>query len=271
MGVASDSNNATATGTIVDDDMATAKERQNRVNEEVLPKVTQAIAVSTLSAITGRIDSVVSGTMPGEVNLTSVSSLYHTLKSNEQALNDGTFNLAQVPGGSSFLWRSIPAKVVDTTVDQLGGSGGVGQRRHRKLSGDEDSGVEWDGNVFSFHLGMDVPIPKRPDLLAGFSVSRSLGSFDYIDRSDPVEVEGSYRSSMTGIHPYVNWSLPQGRVNLWATAGYGWGEIEIDDDIGGVTSSDTTMQATPPCRWGLWAPASGCSRPTSGLKTAQPC
>ena len=243
LGVALDPNNATATGTIVDDDMAAAEARQNRVNEEVLPKVTQAIAASTLSAITGRIDSVVSGTTPGGVNLTSVSSLYHTLKSNEQALNDGTFNLAQVLGGSSFTLAVNPGEAGGhNSGPAVGGPAVWGSGDYRKLSGDEDSGVEWDGNVFSFHLGMDAPIPGRTDLLAGLSVSRSLGSFDYIDRTDPVEVEGSYRSSMTGVHPYVNWSLPQEGVNLWATAGYGWGEIEIDDDIGGLTSSDTTMQ-----------------------------
>ena len=108
--------------------------------------------------------------------------------------------MAQALGGSSF---ALPLNAAED-----GGTGGVGglavwgSGDYRKLSGAEDSTVEWDGDIFSFHLGADVRV--RPDLLAGLSVSRSLGSFDYTDRTDPVAVGGRYGSRMTSVHPYVN-------------------------------------------------------------------
>ncbi len=224
--------------TIVDDVEAAVAARRNRVNEEVLPQVAQALAASTLSAITGRIDSVVSGAAPGGLNLAGQSSLHHVLKSNERALEDGTLSLAQVLGGSSF---ALPLNAAaDGNSGGLGGLTVWGNGDYRKLSGAEDGTVDWDGDIFSFHLGADMRV--RPDLLAGLSVSRSLGSFDYTDRTDPMVVEGSYESRMTSVHPYVNWSSPEG-LDLWATVGYGRGEIEIADDVGGSDSSDTTLKA----------------------------
>ena len=221
---------------------AAVRERRDRVNEEVLPKFTQAIATSTLSAITGRIDSAVSGAASGGLNLADASSLYHTLKANQQLLEDGSFNLAQVLGGSSFTVAldSAEAGGIDSRRQGLGGLALWGSGDYNRLSSNEDSNVDWDGDIFSFHVGVDTSI--QPDLLAGLSLSRSSGSFDYTDRSNAgLVVGGTYESRMTGLHPYLNWSLPQG-VNLWATAGYGWGEIDINDDVGGTASSDTTMR-----------------------------
>ena len=114
-----------------------------------------------------------------------------------------------------------------------------GSGDYRKLSGAEDGTVDWDGDIVSFHLGADMRV--RPDLLAGLALSRSRGSFDYTDRTDLVVVGGSYESRMTSVHPYVNWTSPEG-LGLWATVGYGQGEIEILDDVGGRESSDTNMK-----------------------------
>ncbi len=230
----------TVTGTeltIVDDAEAAAETRLNRVNEEVLPRMAQAMAASTLSAVTGRIDAAVSSAAPAGLNLAGRSSLYHALKSNQRALEDGTLSLTQVLGGSSF---ALPLNAAEN-----GGTGGLGglavwgSGDYRKLSGAEDSTVDWDGDIFSVHLGADMRV--RPDLLAGLALSRSRGSFDYTDRTDAIVVGGSYESRMTSVHPYVNWASPEG-LGLWATVGYGQGEIEILDDVGGRESSDTNMK-----------------------------
>ena len=241
-GVTLDTTAASSTGTIVDDAEDAAAARQNRVNEEVLPRMAQAMAASTLSAVTGRIDAAVSGAAPAGLNLAGRSSLYHALKSNARALEDGTLNLTQVLGGSSF---ALPLSAAEDGGADGGGEGSLrglavwGRGDYRKLSGAEDGTVEWDGDIVSFHLGADMRV--RPDLLAGLALSRSRGSFDYTDRTDLVVVGGSYESRMTSVHPYVNWSSPEG-LGLWATVGYGEGEIEILDDVGGRESSDTNMK-----------------------------
>ena len=46
---------------------------------------------------------------------------------------------------------------------------------------------------------------------------------------------------MTSVHPYLGWSSPQG-LGLWATADYGRGRIEIDDQQAGRRDSDTTLK-----------------------------
>ena len=112
-----------------------------------------------------------------------------------------------------------------------------GSADYRDLSGDADGALDWDGHVFSLHLGADIR--PRHDLVVGAALSRSLGSFDYTD-STGAAVDGRYRSRMTGLHPYVGWFSPA--MGLWATAGYGRGEIEIDDDDTGRQSSDADLK-----------------------------
>ena len=103
-----------------------------------------------------------------------------------------------------------------------------GHADYNDLSGDADGALDWDGHVFSLHLGVDIR--PRHDLVVGAALSRSLGSFDYADRP-PAAADGRYRSRMTGLHPYAGWFSPN--MTLWATAGYGRGEVEIDDDEAG--------------------------------------
>ena len=243
-----------ATIRLIDDEMAAVASRRNRVNEEIAPQAAQSIASSTLSAITGRIDAAVSGAVSGgSLNLAGRTSLYRALKSNERALEDGTLSLAEVLGGSSFVLPLTPAGAAgaagpDGTAG--GKAGGKNSRSgldslalwgsgdYRKLSQDGDGTVDWDGDIFSFHLGADMRV--RPDLLAGLAVSRSLGSFDYTDRTDPVAEDGRYKTWMTGVHAYVHGSLSDD-LGLWATVGYGLGEIEIDDEANAKASSDTAM------------------------------
>ena len=211
--------------------------RINRVNEEILPHVAQAIAASTLSAITGRMDAAVSGIPAGAFNLAGDSQLFHVLQSSGQALEDGTLDFAELLGSSSFV---LPLNAAED--GGVGGMGGLvvwGSGDYRELSGGEDSAVDWDGDLLNFHLGADMWI--RPDLLAGLSVSRSRGSFNFTDRTDLLVVDGRYESRMTSVYPYVSWSRPEG-LSLWATVGYGEGDIEIDEDGVETQSSDTEMR-----------------------------
>ena len=211
--------------------------RIERVTETVVPEVTRAMTASTLGAVTGRIEAVASGAVPtGVVNLGGSSSLYHALRSNGQALEDGTLDLARVLGGSSFALSLNAAE-----GGKAGGAGDIGvwgSGDYRNLSGGDASAVEWDGDLWSAHLGADARL--RENLLAGLSVSFSQGSFDYTDRTTGTAAGGALESRMTSLNPYVSWSAREG-LNLWATLGYGWGEIEIDDDAAAPVSSDLTQ------------------------------
>ncbi len=221
-------------GTILDDIEAAAMARHERVNQEALPRVTQAMVASTLSAITGRIDAAISGAPPTTTtNLMDLSDLDRLLRSSGQALGNGTMTLERFLHGSSFVLplggtENRPGLAVWGSVD------------YRELSGDEDSGVDWKGDVLNFHLGADTRL--RPDLLVGFSVSRSFGSFDYTDRTNPLTISGDYETQMTSVHPYVNWSVREG-LEVWTMVGYGRGEVEIKEEGMETRLSDTEMKA----------------------------
>ena len=90
-----------------------------------------------------------------------------------------------------------------------------------------ESAFAWDGTVLTGQLGIDACL--RDDLLTGLALSRSIGEFDYTDATGPAPVSGDYESRMTSVHPYLGWFSTQG-LGLWATVGYGRGEIAIDDE-----------------------------------------
>ena len=209
--------------------------RLERISEMVVPEVTRAIAASTLSAVTGRIEAVASGAVP-TVNIAGQSTLHQALTANARALEEGMLDLQRVLAGSSFALSLNAAE-----GDKAGGVGDIGvwgSGDYRNLSGGDASAVEWDGEVWSGHLGADARL--RENLLAGLSASFSQGSFDYTDRTTGTAADGALESRMTSLNPYVSWSVRED-LDLWATLGYGWGEIEIDDDAAAPVSSDLTQ------------------------------
>ena len=92
--------------------------------------------------------------------------------------------------------------------------------------------------VWSARVGADAQFVEG--LLTGLSVSWVSGAFDYEDGTAGDAMSGSYGSWLISLHPYVGWSTPD--FGLWATGGYGWGGVEIDDDkVADPQSSDLTQ------------------------------
>ena len=123
-----------------------------------------------------------------------------------------------------------------------GGSGSTGNLTlwasgdYRNLSGGNRQTLDYEGDVRSAHLGVDTRLSAN--LLAGMSVARAQGTVDY---TDPDAATGEVTTSLTSIHPYVGWQTP-GDLSLWATAGHGWGEVEVDDDSADAQASDLTQR-----------------------------
>ena len=229
----------TVTGTevTIEDDVTGATQARTAVNRGVLLRVTQAMAASTVTAVTGRIDAVTSGV--GQVpsyNLASQQTLAGVMQTVSDGLRDGTLTVERLLGGSSFV---LPLHATnDGQQTGLGSLAIWGRGDYRNLGGGDD--IDWDGEILSGHLGVDTRLSA--DLLVGLAASWSKGSFDYTGMSGANHVEGSYTNRTTSVHPYVNWSTPAG-VNLWGSLGYGWGELGIDEQGALQTEvSDTTMQ-----------------------------
>ena len=227
---------ATATLTIIDDEGNVIRSRFRRLNNEILSKHALTLADVTIAAVTSRqeagprcADQATTGSLGGQ------SSLAEILTSNAQTLNTGSLNLKQLLGTSSFRLR--------LTEDGSGAGPGCltlwGQGDYRNLSSSDAQGLEWDGDLVTGQVGADALL--QPDLRAGLAVSWSEGDFDYTDRTEGEPFSGDYTSRMMSVHPYLTWWSPAG-LDVWATGGYGQGEIEIKDEEAGTHTSDTTLR-----------------------------
>ena len=213
---------ARATLTIVDAEGAVVQARFRRLNEEILSKHALTLADVTNRAIGARMDEAC-GKQAAAYTLAGGSTLYDTLRSNAPAIEDGTLTLDDVLAGSSFR---LPLAAVNDGMAPGAGGPVVWGRGERQVLESTESAFAWDGTVLTGQIGIDGC--PRDDLLTGLALSRSIGEFDYSDGTGSSPVRGDYQSRMTSVHPYLGWTSPQG-LGLWATVGYGWGDIEIED------------------------------------------
>ncbi len=219
---------------------ATDKDQRARLNRVILPEVARALADHRVSAIARRIrqagaDSVDAGQT---LTLGGQSTLAGALTTHGRALAEGAFNLKTLLGGSDFVLplnaREVAPGAGLSAVTLWGGGD------YRAFSG-KGNAINWDGNLFSAHLGADALV--RDDLLAGVVVSWSEADLDYLDSTD--DGSGDYEVGLTSVHPYIGWTAMGGRLDIWATAGYGWGELDITADADPNTrqaTSDVTTQ-----------------------------
>ena len=207
--------------------------RIGRLNAEILSKHALTIADVTNRAIGARMDEAC-GKRAAAYSLAGGSTLHDTLRSNARAIEDGTLTLDDVLAGSSFRLPLAAA-----SGDRTGGGPVVWGRGERHRLESTESALAWEGTVLTGQLGIDGCL--RKDLLTGLALSRSISEFDYTDGTEPAPASGDYESRMTSVHPYLGWTSPQG-LGLWATLGYGRGEIEIDDAQAGRQTSDTNLK-----------------------------
>ena len=203
------------------------------VIESVLPQVMRAITVSTLDAVSGRIERAISDTAPAAgFSFGGASTLSDVLLANGHALGNDTFDFGRLLAGSSF---TLP-------LDAAGNGGGLfgnlafwGRGDYRDFAGGNPQSVGYDGSVVSGSVGIDTKVGA--DMLAGVALTQARGSVDYTASN----ASGELTTSVTSVNPYVGWKM-QGGMNLWAMAGYGSGEVELDDDSADAQSSDLTQQ-----------------------------
>ena len=204
------------------------------VNDELLPRITQAMMSSTLSAISRRmdmanpnVDSEGPHTFGGQASLEQVLASLATATKGATSLD-----LRRALGGKEFV---LPFNAAERETESVAGVWGRGD--YRNLGGGDDRPTRWDGDLASIHVGVDWEV--RPGLLAGVMVSWSDGKFDYQNRGDPRE--GTYDSELASVHPYMSWMSSENALQVWATIGYGRGEVEINDGSGRY-SSDTRLK-----------------------------
>ena len=229
---------ATATGTITDDDVRALAP----VNQELVPELGRALA---FTAVRCRIDQVFSDMARGWANpvvspplsVAPATGAPAPLDWAEEDKDHRSPPLGRVLDNAAFL---LPV---------LDGNGGRtrfatwGCGDYRTLSGDGgDAAGAWDGEAFSVEVGADAIVGR--DLLAGVSLSKSQGSLDFDgvgignDRSD-----GRYDLQLTGVHPYLGWWVSPG-LEIWGTIGLARGELQVADDAAGSSHASAATLAS---------------------------
>ena len=188
----------------------------NRVNQTLLPGVVRASAASALEAVSWRMAEAAQGDPPASADLAGLTGLYRALLANERALQDGSYDLAKVLGGSSFL---VPLSSHDGDSDSEVGIAVWGGGDFRTIGGGDADTVDWDGSVWSARLGADLRFVDS--LLTGIAVSWASGALDYVDATPREDREGTYATWLVSAHPYVGWTTPD--FGLWASGGFGFG------------------------------------------------
>ncbi len=206
----------------------------NTVVKSVLPQVMRAMTASTVDAVSGRIERATSDTASAAaLSFGGATTLSEALQANADALGNGTFDLGRLLANSSF-----------TTTLNAAGNGGSGLFGNltfwgsgdwRSISGGNPRTLDYDGSVTSANLGIDTRLGA--DMLAGLAVSQARGTVDYTAS----DASGELTTSLTSVNPYVGWQM-QGGMNLWAMAGYGSGEVEVDDGSADTQARDLTQR-----------------------------
>ena len=187
----------------------------------VLSHAAAAMNTATLAAIGERIDAVARGTVTGgRLRLAGKELLVAEAGG---AVQRHTWN-----GAADEVWADPEVRRLEldelirgarlmlplAAAEPWPGRGTVavwGSGDYRSLR--SGGAVPWSGELWSLHLGSDVRV--LPELVAGVTVTLAEGTF-----------AADYATRMAAVHPYAGWWLPGGVLGLWATAGYGWGEVE---------------------------------------------
>ena len=95
-----------------------------------------------------------------------------------------------------------------------------------------DDGLSLEGKVRTAMLGVDY---ARENWITGLAISRSRGKGDYrgVDA-------GTVESRLTGLYPYAACEVSD-RLSLWATAGYGEGNLTLTPEGQNPVETDMDM------------------------------
>ena len=193
------------------------------LNRNALPDVARVIAANTIGGIAQR--TARAGSEASAISFGG-RSLAAALTADGEALSAGTLDLRESLDDSKF---SLPLGEGTSGRESIAVWGGSEYRNLDGTSGD----LRWDGNVFALQTGLDGRLENG--VLLGAALTWSRGSLDYVNPDG----SGEYEVNITSLNPYAGWSA--GRVDFWASAGYGRGDVELRDSAG-RSASDLTAQ-----------------------------
>ena len=215
-------------------------EAMDALNAVILPEVARVMVGHQVSAITNRINQARTPTGRAgaglRANLGGHSTLEELAATHAQTMVDDGFDTKTLLADSDFA--------MPLSAGASGSGGGAnlalwGSGDYRNIGGDSNN-VDWDGSLFSAHLGVDVAL--QPGLLAGVMLAWSEADLEYTNNNTATATAGDYELDMTSLHPYVGWRALDGRLDMWTTVGYGSGDLKITEANANPATADATLQ-----------------------------
>ena len=224
------------------------KQPKEVLNEVVLPDVIQQLTAETTAVITSRLNSIASGSPSTPLSLSLDEVVADTVAAfygEREHLKNGSLEWRQALSGRDFV---LPLSGLNLAQGKEGNPtqeenpfstlslwGGGNYSSYGNTIRDTDV----DGSGFSAVIGVDLQPISR--LTTGLALTTTRWGLDYATgaTNSDSEEEGTYEIGITMVNPYMNW-LATEQLSLWATVGYGRGEVEqTPDGEDPATSSDS--------------------------------
>ena len=232
------SENRSVTTTIMEATPST-KEKLDEVNEEVAPSVLNEVTAKQVAMITGRLETISSGSPMGSLSMEEVvTDVADYLLSHHQDIQTNGFDWRQALSGNRFSFAladiSVSQSRMEDSKSSSSSSGPVsfwGAIDYSSLE-DKIEGFDLDGDITSFSLGVDKEF--RSDLVAGVLLSIANSEFDLTEGS----TDSTYEVDIATVNPYMSWEASED-LSLWASVGYGRGQADLTDD----STNDTVSKS----------------------------
>ena len=204
-----------------------AIDRQNRLTEittyaqAFVPELTGTIGTNSLEFISNRIELGFTEGGNQVLELGGRNSIPEILTASGDAVNEDTTTLKSFLGDSSFAMtlNSGDEFAIPTTL------WGLGDYQNLSPTGRSRDSIDWSGDLFTGHIGIDALI--QDGLLAGISASVAESEVEF-ESVDTQTIE--FDSRTTSLNPYIGWVSNNRNFEFNATMGLGLGELEIKQD-----------------------------------------
>ena len=218
-------------------DATDRKVRHDQLNTSLqafMPDVMANMISRTADALSQRSQFAFSGNNEPVFNIGGQESLQGMITEGGERINNNSISLRSLLGDSSFAIRVLSAEISSTPTTIWG----IGDSRDLSSSSEHNSQV-WSGDVFNGQIGFDTLVGN--ELLTGVSASFSENQIK-ADGINEDQIEYSFNN--TSINPFVGWSSSNRSTEIQVSAGYGVGELTINQvnyDVETLTSSAYTL------------------------------
>ena len=226
--------------TVFDIESEELSNRYSNVNDNVLPDLIQSMSANLVDSISNRVAraSTVAGLEQVQFEVGGYNSLQDILEFKANEINDSANSWTSLLENSSFQLPLLSAAgdTIPVTV------WGIGDHAHINES-DPNSTVSQDGELFTAQLGFDARYENG--LLTGVAISRFESDLEFTNQvGNDSATEGTHQVQINSAQPYLAWTAEERVFEIWGSAGYGQGTIQLDELVNDESVNQTTIDTS---------------------------